>query len=257
MMRFGVPDAKLEKRVIDRRVGDPRAGGDRVRLRHRRRAATSPSQELKDRHDAVVVAIGSRVSRDLDAPGPRASAGSTSRWTTSTSATAGWPRRRGGRSRAPEPGTEITAAGKKVIVIGGGDTGMDCISNSHREGAAERGHARRLRGAPRERAATPGIRGRCRPSARRRTYALDEGGKRRWGTEVTGFGGRDGPRQPRVRAEGDRHLLARPDAGARERVRARGRPGADRDRVRGPRARGADRAARSRARPSRQHPHRA
>ena len=37
--------------------------------------------------------------------------------------------------RVPEPGTEISAAGKRVIVVGGGDTGMDCISNSHREGA--------------------------------------------------------------------------------------------------------------------------
>ena len=94
-------------------------------------------------------------------------------------------------SRAPEPGTEITARDKKVIVIGGGDTGMDCISNSHREGARsvvmldvyaalpQSGHD------PRHPWPLP-------PKRTPMTYALEEGGKRRWGTEVTGFGGSQG-----------------------------------------------------------------
>jgi glutamate synthase (NADPH/NADH) small chain len=146
--------------------------------------------ELRREFDAVVIAIGSRVSRDLDAPG-RELRGihfamdylyQRNRW---VAAQEGRP------SRAPEPGTEISAAGKKVIVIGGGDTGMDCISNSHREGAesvvvldvyaempADGPDARHPWPLPPKRTAT--------------TYALDEGGKRRWGTEVTGFGGRDG-----------------------------------------------------------------
>jgi len=78
-----------------------------------------------------------------------------------------------------------------VIVIGGGDTGMDCISNSHREGArtvvmldvyAElpaNGHD------PRHPWPLP-------PKRTVSTYALEEGGQRRWGTEVMGFGGKDG-----------------------------------------------------------------
>ena len=88
------------------------------------------------------------------------------------------------------PGTEISARGKKVIVIGGGDTGMDCISNSHREQAygvvmldvyaalPQTGRD------PRHPWPLP-------PKRTSSTYALEEGGKRRWGTEVTGFGGRD------------------------------------------------------------------
>ncbi len=110
------------------------------------------------------------------------------RWITSTSATAGSPPSRAAPRGPREAGTEITAAGKKVIVIGGGDTGMDCISNSHREGArsvvmldvyAQLGDPKRD---PRAPWPLP-------PKRTATTYALDEGGKRRWGTEVTGFGG--------------------------------------------------------------------
>jgi glutamate synthase (NADPH/NADH) small chain len=83
----------------------------------------------------------------------------------------------------------ITAAGKKVIVIGGGDTGMDCISNAQREGAESATildvYAELLESDPRHPWPLP-------PKRTPTTYALDEGGKRRWGTEVQGFGGQDG-----------------------------------------------------------------
>ena len=90
------------------------------------------------------MSIGSRVSRDLPAPG-RELEGihfamdylyQRNRWVAA---------QQGRPYRAPEPGTEITAKDKRVIVIGGGDTGMDCISNSNREGARSVVHARRLR----------------------------------------------------------------------------------------------------------------
>ena len=78
-----------------------------------------------------------------------------------------------------------------MIVVGGGDTGMDCISNAQREGAESvemldvyhRARGRRLD--PRHPWPLP-------PKRTESTYALEEGGKRRWGTEVTGFGGADG-----------------------------------------------------------------
>ena len=231
MMRFGVPDAKLEKQVIDRRVAILEQEGIEF-VYDTEVGRTVTAQELKDRHDALVVSTGSRVHRDLDAPG-RSLSGihfamdylyQRNRW---VAAQEGRP------SRPPEPGTEITAAGKKVIVVGGGDTGMDCISNSHREGAAGVVLLDVYAGASRQRARPPSP-----VAATAEAHPLDVRA-RRGRQAAVGHGGHrvrrpGGPRQPRVRAEGHRHVLARPDARARERVRARGRPGADRDRVRGP-----------------------
>src|SRR5438067_7850953 len=133
LLRFGVPDAKLEKWIIDRRVAILEQEG--IHFVYDTDVGRDVTMtELRDRYDAVVLTIGSRVSRDLDAPG-RELEGihfamdylyQRNRWVA---------QQEGRPFRAVEPGKEITAKDKKVIVIGGGDTGMDCISNSHREGA--------------------------------------------------------------------------------------------------------------------------
>jgi glutamate synthase (NADPH/NADH) small chain len=189
LLRFGVPDAKLEKRIIDRRVSILEQEG--IEFVYDTDVGRDISAaELQDRHDVLVVTIGSRQSRDLNAPG-RDLRGIHFAMNYLYQRNRAVAAEQGRPSRPPAPGTEITAAGKQVIVIGGGDTGMDCISNSHREGASKvtmldvyeelppDGHD------PRHPWPLP-------PKRTSSTYALDEGGKRRWGTEVTGFGGKDG-----------------------------------------------------------------
>ncbi len=187
LMRFGVPDAKLEKQVIDRRVAILAEEG--IEFVYDAEVGTKISiDELRGRHDAIVLAIGSRVSRDMPVLG-REQAGvhfamdylyQRNRWVAE---------HEGRASRATDPEKVISAAGKKVIVIGGGDTGMDCISNAHREGAASAVildvYQALSESDPRHPWPLP-------PKRTLSTYALDEGGKRRWGTEVTAFKGENG-----------------------------------------------------------------
>ena len=83
----------------------------------------------------------------------------------------------------PEPEVPIVAEGKDVVVIGGGDTGMDCISNANREGASRRSCSTSTR---RSRSAAATTTPWPMPLKRSvTTYALDEGGERRFGTQVT------------------------------------------------------------------------
>jgi len=135
LVRFGVPDFKIEKSVVQRRVEQLIAEGVEVRCGVDVGADVS-TQELRERFDAVVLATGSRIPRDLPVSGRELDGVhfameylyQRNRWVA--------------REFGPEPttrqppiGREITAAGKDVVVIGGGDTGADCVGNALREGA--------------------------------------------------------------------------------------------------------------------------
>ena len=185
LMRFGVPDAKLEKWIIDRRVDLLAAEGVSFECGSEPDAAA-----LRSSHDAVVLAIGSRVHRDLEVPG-RSLEGVHFAMDYLYQRNRFVAREEGRPAPETPPGEEISAAGRSVLVVGGGDTGMDCISNALREGALE---ARMLDvypplppdGRP-ENAPWP------LPLKRTPvTYALEEGGKRQFGSEVIEIVGSDG-----------------------------------------------------------------
>jgi glutamate synthase (NADPH) small chain len=193
LMRFGVPDAKLEKWIIDRRADVLAAEG--VRFECNVDVGTDVTADsLLGRHDALVVAIGARVHRDLEVPG-RELEGVHFAMDYLYQRNRAVARMEGRAARDPE--RVITAEGKHVIVVGGGDTGMDCISNSLREGAKD---VRMLDVYPElppsgRHETTPW------PLAPKRTpttYALDEGGQREWNAEVIAVEG-DG-KVERVRA---------------------------------------------------------
>src|SRR5918997_298741 len=143
------------------------------------------TEELSARHDAVVLAIGSRVHRALDVPGADLQG-------VRFAMDYLYARNRFvARGADPADDPELTAAGKHVVVIGGGDTAMDCVGNATREGAKS---VTVLDTYP----APPGPAARDSvpwPDAPRRlvsTYALDEGGERRWTQTATRLDGRDG-----------------------------------------------------------------
>lgn len=127
LMRYGIPNFKLDKRLIDERVKQMEAEGTRFRTGVEI-GRDITWDELRTRYDAVVVAIGSRVPRDMNLPG-RQLDGIHFALDFLPDAT----RRIYGASLEHD----ITAKDKHVIVIGGGDTGSDCLGTSIRQGAKD------------------------------------------------------------------------------------------------------------------------
>ena len=125
LLRYGIPEFKMEKSVLDRRIAQMEAEGTRFRCGVDVGSALTGDQ-LRQRYDAVVLAIGATVPRDLSVPG-RELAGIHQ-------AMDYLPQ--GNRVALGESVEgQIHAGGKDVIVIGGGDTGADCIGTAHRQGA--------------------------------------------------------------------------------------------------------------------------
>ena len=125
LLRYGIPEFKMEKAVLDRRISQMEAEGTRFRCGVAV-GADITGQQLKARYDAVVLAVGATVPRDLPVPG-RHLAGIHQ-------AMEYLPQ--GNRAALGEQvEDQILATGKDVIVIGGGDTGADCIGTALRQGA--------------------------------------------------------------------------------------------------------------------------
>ncbi|MBI5136199.1 MAG: glutamate synthase subunit beta [Nitrospirae bacterium] len=127
LMMYGIPDFKMEKTLVQRRVDLIEEEGVEMR------AGTNvgvdiPVAELKEQFDAVCICIGSTVPRDLPVPG-RELAGIHF----AMEFLVPQNRRNWGDALAPEQ--DIMATGKRVAILGGGDTGSDCLGTSLRHGA--------------------------------------------------------------------------------------------------------------------------
>jgi glutamate synthase (NADPH/NADH) small chain len=125
LMRYGIPEFKMEKSVLDRRLAQMKAEGTRFRIGVDV-GADLTGKELRERYDAVVLALGATVPRDLPVPG-RELDGVMQAMEFLPAANR--------VALGEEVENQVVAKGKDVIVIGGGDTGADCIGTAHRQGA--------------------------------------------------------------------------------------------------------------------------
>ena len=125
LLRYGIPEFKMEKSVLDRRLAQMEAEGTRFR-NGVDVGGDLTGKALRDRYDAVVLAVGATVPRDLPVPG-RELDGVIQAMEFLP------PANRVALGEQVE--NQVVATGKDVIVIGGGDTGADCIGTAHRQGA--------------------------------------------------------------------------------------------------------------------------
>ncbi|MGA0865821.1 MAG: glutamate synthase subunit beta [Candidatus Nanopelagicaceae bacterium] len=127
LLRYGIPEFKMEKRILDRRLAQMEREGTRFRPGVEVGKDLSVA-DLKARYDAVILATGATQWRDLEIPGREFmgiyQAMEYLPW--------GNKQALGELSSPPQ----IDAAGKRVVILGGGDTGADCLGTAHRQGAA-------------------------------------------------------------------------------------------------------------------------
>ena len=123
LLRYGIPEFKMEKRHLDRRLAQMEAEGTRLRPGVDVGGEVT-GQQLRDRYDAIVLAVGSTVARDLKIPGRDLEG--------VMQAMEYLPPANRAALGEPAPGL-VSAEGKDVVIIGGGDTGADCLGTAHRQ----------------------------------------------------------------------------------------------------------------------------
>jgi glutamate synthase (NADPH) small chain len=176
LLRYGIPNFKMEKQGIDRRIKQMEAEG----VEFITRVNISSLDDLQREYQAIVLAMGAEQPRDLPVPG-RELRGIHFAMDFLTQ-----------QNKRNEGDTEdttnaIRATGKPVIIIGGGDTGADCLGTSHRQNAASVHQFEILPKPPEERApATPWP---MWPLQLRTESSHEEGGLREWAVATVKFEG--------------------------------------------------------------------
>ena len=180
LLRFGIPEFKMEKKVLNRRLKQMRQEGTVFKPKTNI-GVDITGEDLLERFDAVVLAIGSTVARDLPIPG-RELAGIHQAMEFLPQANR--------VAVGLEVENQITATGKHVIIIGGGDTGADCLGTSIRQGAAS---ITQLEIMPRPSEERPaGQPWPTYPMTYRVSSAHEEGGERVYAVNTSEFVGSDG-----------------------------------------------------------------
>ena len=178
LLRFGIPDFKLDKSVIDRRLA---LLGDSIEIRTNTRVGTSPTwAALHDEFDALVIAIGAERPRELAIPGLELTGVIQAMdylVDQNEAIASGRPAR-------------LDLHGKRVVILGGGDTGSDCLGTALRQGAADVQQIELVPAPPiRTNPATPWPQW---PIVFRTSSSQEEGGTRAFGFRTTRFSGEAG-----------------------------------------------------------------
>jgi glutamate synthase (NADPH/NADH) small chain len=178
LLRYGIPDFKLEKWVVDRRIALMEEEGVEFRCNAHVGVDVSISDLLREYH-AIVLAGGSTIPRDLTAPG---------RQLRGIHFAMDFLKQQNKRNAGlPVAGEDILATGKNVVVIGGGDTGSDCVGTSNRQRAASVTQFELLPQPPAERTAYmpwPTY-----PMILKTTSSHEEGADRAWAIATKSFEG--------------------------------------------------------------------
>ena len=175
LLRYGIPDFKLDKDIIDRRITLMQEAGISFRC-NAEVGKTIPASDLAD-FDAIVLAGGSTIPRDLDIPG---------RHLKGVHYAMDFLKQQNERvGKSPLTGLDIHAAGKNVLIIGGGDTGSDCVGTSNRHGAKSITQFELLPQPPQQRtAAMPWP---TYPTLLKTTSSHEEGCQRYWSISTKAF----------------------------------------------------------------------
>jgi len=180
LLRYGIPDFKMEKRHIDRRMAQMREEGVEFRV-NTHVGVNFPAESLLKEFDAVVLTGGSEHPRNLALPG---------RDLEGIYFAMDFLRPQNKKNAGDKIDNQPVADGKHVVVIGGGDTGSDCIGTSNRQGAARVTQIELLPQPPKqENKATTWPNW---PTKLRTSSSHEEGCIREWGVGTKSFSGKNG-----------------------------------------------------------------
>jgi glutamate synthase (NADPH/NADH) small chain len=177
LLRYGIPDFKLGKRILDRRLEQMAREG--VVFKTRKHVGGSvPVEELRHAFDAILLAGGSESPRDLNVPG---------RELKGIHFAMEYLPQQNRRLAGDAVAGQILATGKRVVIIGGGDTGADCLGTAHRQKPASVHQFEILPMPPLER--SPNTPWPLWPIQLRTESAHEEGGIREWAVATTRLSG--------------------------------------------------------------------